>query len=90
LFTPTSSPLIPQPIPPSEIVLFVGSPGAGKSHFFRTFFEAEGYVRVNQDEIGTRTKCLKMVEEIVGKEGKRCVVGESSSPLESCDVWAQI
>ena len=67
-------------------MLFVGSPGAGKSHFFRTFFEGEGYVRVNQDEIGTRAKCLKLVEEIVGKEGKRCVVGESEiSLLRRCN-----
>lgn len=89
LYTPTSTPLLPSPLPPSEIVLFVGSPGSGKSHFYRTFFEKEGYVRVNQDELGTRQKCLKRVEELVsfGKGGelggrKRVVVGEFATRRE--------
>ncbi|KAL7412832.1 polynucleotide kinase 3 phosphatase-domain-containing protein [Mrakia frigida] len=77
LYTPTSTPLLPSPLPPSEIVLFVGSPGSGKSHFFRTFFEKEGYARVNQDELGTRQKCLKKVEELV-KEGRRVVVDNTN------------
>jgi len=34
-----------------EIVLFVGSPGAGKSTFFRKYLEPLGYERINQDTL---------------------------------------
>jgi bifunctional polynucleotide phosphatase/kinase len=36
-----------------EMVVFVGSPGAGKSTFFRKYFEPLGYARVNQDTLKT-------------------------------------
>lgn len=36
-----------------EIVLFCGSPGAGKSTFFWTHLKPLGYERVNQDILKT-------------------------------------
>lgn len=42
-----------------ELVIFVGSPGAGKSSFFWKFLQPQGYQRVNQDQLKTRDKCIK-------------------------------
>lgn len=62
------------PDPHSEIVLFTGLPGLGKSTFFRTHFAPAGYVQVNQDTLGSRAKCVRAAEEALGA-GKSCVIG---------------
>lgn len=42
-----------------ELVIFVGSPGAGKSSFFWKELQPLGYERVNQDQLKTRDRCIK-------------------------------
>lgn len=42
-----------------EMVLLVGFPGCGKSTFCRRFFEPHGYIRINQDELKTKEKCIR-------------------------------
>ncbi|KAJ7733561.1 hypothetical protein DFH07DRAFT_967958 [Mycena maculata] len=59
LFTPSSSPLLPNP-PTQEVVLFGGYPCVGKTTFFRQYFEPAGYIRVNRDP---PNKCAKAVQE---------------------------
>lgn len=44
---------------PTQLVLFVGAPGAGKSSYYRRIFQPRGYVHLNQDTLGTRAKCIK-------------------------------
>jgi len=51
LYTPTSAPLLPRRISefedePLEVVIFVGSPGAGKTSFFAKHFQPKGYVHI--------------------------------------------
>ncbi|KAL0947240.1 hypothetical protein HGRIS_013361 [Hohenbuehelia grisea] len=75
-FTPTSSPVVPSPIVP-EIVLFVGYPSLGKSTLYRQQFESAGYVHINQDTLGTRTKCLKAAETALGSK-KPCVIDNTN------------
>lgn len=41
-----------------ELVIFVGYPSCGKTTFFQRFFLPLGYTQVNQDTLGTRSKCL--------------------------------
>jgi bifunctional polynucleotide phosphatase/kinase len=38
---------------PQELVIFCGSPGAGKSSFYWTTLKPLGYERVNQDLLKT-------------------------------------
>lgn len=41
-----------------DIILFVGSPAAGKSTFFREHLLPMGYTRINQDTLKTRDRCI--------------------------------
>ena len=54
---PLSLPVIPPSSSP-DIVLFVGSPAAGKSNFYRNNLLPMGYSRINQDTLKTRDKCV--------------------------------
>jgi len=52
-----SLPIIPPSSSP-DIILFVGSPAAGKSSFYRNHLLPMGYSRINQDTLKTRDKCV--------------------------------
>jgi broad-specificity NMP kinase len=65
-----------------EVVVFVGSPGCGKSSVFKKQFAPAGYVHVNQDTLKDKKKCAKEVERVIS-EGGRCVVGKLSSYIFS-------
>jgi bifunctional polynucleotide phosphatase/kinase len=70
--SPATAVLLPDP--QTEIVVFVGLPGLGKSTFFRTHFAPAGYVHVNQDTLGSRPKCIKAAENALAA-GTSCVIG---------------
>ena len=53
----TTTPLIKES-PAPDVILFVGSPAAGKSTFYRTHLSPMGYERVNQDTLKTRDRCV--------------------------------
>jgi len=53
----------------------VGSPGAGKSTFYRRNLEPLGFERVNQDALKTKDKCLKVANSLL-EDGKSVTVGE--------------
>ena len=59
-YIPASLPIIPTitSSPTPDVIIFVGSPAAGKSTFFRDVLLPMGYTRVNQDALKTRDKCL--------------------------------
>jgi bifunctional polynucleotide phosphatase/kinase len=42
-----------------EVIICVGMPASGKSSFTKKIFEPNGYVRVNQDTLKTKEKCVK-------------------------------
>ena len=61
-----------------EAIIFCGSPGSGKSTFWQNHLKSAGYVRINQDKLKTKEKCLKVMEANL-KLGKSCVI-DSTNP----------
>jgi bifunctional polynucleotide phosphatase/kinase len=62
LFEPSDKPLVPED-KHAEMIIFVGYPGSGKSHFAKKHLLPEGYVHINQDTLKTADKCLKTAEK---------------------------
>jgi bifunctional polynucleotide phosphatase/kinase len=60
---------------PQEILICVGSPGSGKSTFVLKYLSE--YSRVNNDELKTKEKCLKVCEEQL-KLGKSVVIDNTN------------
>ncbi|GAB7330138.1 hypothetical protein MBLNU13_g01816t1 [Cladosporium sp. NU13] len=72
-----------------EIVLFCGSPGAGKSTFYWTSMAPLGYARVNQDLLKTRDKCIKVATQHV--EDKQAVaVDNTNADKETRAIWVKL
>ncbi|KAJ4400513.1 DNA kinase/phosphatase Pnk1 [Didymella pomorum] len=61
-----------------DIVLLVGSPGAGKSSFYWKHLQPLGYGRVNQDILKTREKCVKAATALI-EEGTSVVVDNTNA-----------
>ncbi|RDL37783.1 HAD-like protein [Venustampulla echinocandica] len=61
-----------------DLVIFCGSPGSGKSTFYWKMLQPLGYVRINQDILKTREKCLKVAEEYL-REGKSVAVDNTNA-----------
>ncbi|RFU36102.1 hypothetical protein B7463_g161, partial [Scytalidium lignicola] len=76
-------------INPKDIVLFVGSPGAGKSTFYWKYLQPLGYTRVNQDILKTREKCLKVTQEYLD-EGKSVVVDNTNADSDTRSKWTAL
>ncbi|KAF4548707.1 Polynucleotide kinase 3 phosphatase-like protein [Elsinoe fawcettii] len=72
-----------------DIVLFVGSPGAGKSSFFWRHLEPLGYQRVNQDLLGSRDKCLRRATEYL-TEGHSVAVDNTNADLDVRKAWLDL
>ncbi|KAF8506302.1 polynucleotide kinase 3 phosphatase-domain-containing protein [Gautieria morchelliformis] len=89
LFMPSSSPLVPQISKSPEVVLFVGYPASGKSSFYRKYFQPAGYQHVNQDQLKTRNKCVKAVENSVS-EGMSCVVDNTNRDVETRKEYVEL
>jgi len=58
-----------------EMIIFVGPPGSGKSTLWRNHFS--DYVRVNNDTLKTKAKCLKVAEEGL-KDGKSVIIDNTN------------
>ena len=61
-----------------EAIIFIGSPGSGKSNFCENNLTPKGYVRINQDTLKTRQKVVKCLEENL-KAGNKVVI-DSTNP----------
>ncbi|CAO2658788.1 Nn.00g065110.m01.CDS01 [Neocucurbitaria sp. VM-36] len=73
----------------ADIVLFCGSPGAGKSSFYWTHLQPLGYGRVNQDILKTRERCVKAATALI-EEGTPVVVDNTNADPETRAVWVKL
>jgi bifunctional polynucleotide phosphatase/kinase len=64
--------------PAQEMIIMVGMPASGKSTFTLKYFAANGYVRVNQDMLGTEAKCKKAAQEALS-QGKSVVIDNTNA-----------
>ncbi|KAK0625005.1 polynucleotide kinase 3 phosphatase-domain-containing protein [Bombardia bombarda] len=71
-----------------EVVLFVGSPGAGKSTFFWKHLKELGYKRVNQDTLKSKEKCIKAAADYL-EEGDSVVVDNTNPDPDIRAQWIQ-
>ncbi|KAL5363801.1 polynucleotide kinase 3 phosphatase-domain-containing protein [Aspergillus floccosus] len=74
---------------PLELVIFCGSPGAGKSTFYWDYLEPLGYERVNQDTLKTRPKCIKVAKEHLAA-GKSVAVDNTNADPETRSHWIDV
>jgi len=60
-----------------DMVIMVGLPASGKSHFSKTHFVPGGYEWVNRDTLSTAEKCLKVAQGAL-KAGKSVVIDNTN------------
>ena len=70
-----------------EMIVFVGAPGAGKSTFWSNHFS--NYVRVNNDTLKTKEKCMKVAREALAS-GKSCVIDNTNPDKETRSRYTKI
>lgn len=63
-----------------EVVIMVGLPGSGKSHFTKTTMK--GYEILNADTLGSVQSCLNKCELFL-KSGRSCVIDNTNVDVES-------
>ncbi len=49
-----------------EMIIFMGSPGSGKSTFYHAHLTS--YTRINQDQLGTKEKCIKACQQALAEK----------------------
>ncbi|KAL4975739.1 polynucleotide kinase 3 phosphatase-domain-containing protein [Aspergillus desertorum] len=74
---------------PLELVIFCGSPGAGKSTFFWDYLKPLGYERVNQDILKSRMKCIKAAKEHLAAK-RSVVVDNTNADVDTRAQWFEV
>ena len=70
-----------------EIVMFVGSPGSGKSTFWHNYMQS--YERINRDTLKTMEKCAKVLKEKLAAK-KSCVIDNTNKDVASRKIFIDI
>ncbi|KAL6235179.1 hypothetical protein BDW75DRAFT_210493 [Aspergillus navahoensis] len=74
---------------PLELVIFCGSPGAGKSTFFWDYLKPLDYERVNQDILKSRAKCIKVAKEHLAAK-RSVVVDNTNADVDTRAQWIEV
>ncbi|TKA49887.1 hypothetical protein B0A49_11299, partial [Cryomyces minteri] len=74
---------------PLDLVLFCGSPGAGKSTLYWQHLKPLGYERVNQDILKTRDRCMKNAIELISN-GSPVVVDNTNADPDTRSQWINL
>lgn len=72
-----------------EVIIMIGFPGSGKSHFVKNHLEPKGYVSINRDTLGSWQKCTSLLESTL-RSGKRAVVDNTNPDAESRKRFVEI
>ncbi len=73
----------------TEMVIFVGSAGSGKSTLYHSYFKGKDYGRVNQDTLKTEKKCCSAAEEFLSNN-KSCVIDNTNNKKEKRAVFINV
>ena len=63
-----------------EVIIMIGCPGSGKSHFVKKYLEPKGYVVINRDTLKTLKNCLSQLEKAL-KAGKKAVIDNTNPDI---------
>ncbi|XP_017073581.1 uncharacterized protein F21D5.5 [Drosophila eugracilis] len=74
---------------PCEMVIMVGLPGSGKSHFCSSFFKSRGYKIANADTLGSTQNCLTACKRFLDS-GQSCVVDNTNVDAASRKKFLQL
>ncbi|KAE9377779.1 DNA kinase/phosphatase Pnk1 [Stipitochalara longipes BDJ] len=91
-YLPNPSNKLPEPFAKNndlDIVLFCGSPAAGKSTFYWKVLEPLGYARINQDLLKTRDKCIKVAGDNL-QQGKSVAIDNTNADVEVRSKWVEL
>ena len=72
-----------------DLVIFVGSPGSGKSTFYKRHLAALGYKRVNQDILKKRDRCVEVTREHLERK-EPVVVDNTNRDIATRKVWVDL
>lgn len=72
-----------------HVILMVGGPGSGKTHFCYKMLISKGYVHINRDKLGSWQKCMKSLEENLERK-QNCVVDNTNPDKESRARFIQV
>lgn len=73
----------------TEVILMVGSPGSGKSHFVVNRLLPEGYVSVSRDILNTWQNCIKAMEKYLELD-KNVVIDNTNPNQPSREKFIQV
>ncbi len=65
-----------------EVIVFVGYPASGKSHFARKHLISKGYVHASRDILGSWQKCVERCQAAL-RENKNVVIDNTNPDKES-------
>lgn len=71
-----------------EVLILVGIPGSGKSTFAKRLVEKD-WVRINQDELGSRNKCKDLMEKSL-KANKRVIIDRCNFDINQRKTWLDL
>lgn len=73
----------------SFVLILVGIPGSGKSHFASRLASSGMFVRVSQDVLGNRYKCEDLTRKVLA-EGKIAVIDRCNFDVKQRKNWIKI
>jgi predicted kinase len=79
-------------IPTSSVLLLVGLPGSGKSTLAEALCRARPhhYVRINQDTLGNRQKCVQLARRTLLQNGRCPIIDRCNTSVSQRRHWTTL